>query len=89
MESIGEVIESSTTEFITQCRELYSSPALGSLVVSGSNDLVYGVVSHVTTKSLDPGRRPRVMGEGDETEDDIYSKNPQIRPPPVYLVGSC
>ena len=78
MESIGEVIESSTTEFTTQCRELYSSPALGSLVVSGSNDLVYGVVSHVTTKSLDPGRRPRVMGEGDETEDDIYSKNPQI-----------
>ena len=63
MESIGEVIESSTTEFTTQCRELYSSPALGSLVVSGSTDLVYGVVSHVTTKSLDPGRRPRVMGK--------------------------
>jgi|TARA_B100000959_G_C14649611_1_gene487797 hypothetical protein len=78
LESIGEVIESSTTEFTTQCRELYSSPALGSLVVSGSTDLVYGVVSHVTTKSLDPGRRPRVMGEEDDTEDDIYSKNPQI-----------
>ena len=78
MESIGEVIESSTTEFTTQCRELYSSPALGSLIVSGSADLVYGVVSHVTTKSLDPGRRPRVMGIESDTEEDIYSKNPQI-----------
>ncbi len=78
MESIGEVIESSTTEFTTQCRELYSSPALGSLVVSGSTDLVYGVVSYVTTKSLDPGRRPRVMGEEEDSEEDIYSKNPQI-----------
>lgn len=78
MEPIGEVIESSTTEFTTQCRELYFSPALGRLVVTGSTDLVYGVVSHVTTKSLDPSRRPRVMGVGEDTEEDIYSKNPQI-----------
>lgn len=78
MEPIGEVIESSTTEFTTQCRELYFSPALGRLVVTGSTDLVYGVVSNVTTKSLDPSRRPRVMGVGEDTEEDIYSKNPQI-----------
>ena len=75
---IGEVIESDTNEFTTQCYELYGAPALGSLVKAGELDSVYGVVSYSHTSGLDPTRRPVARGEGLASEELVYDQNPQL-----------
>ena len=75
---IGEVVEASTTEFATQCHELYEAPPLGSLVKSGGESPIYGVVAEVSTQSIDPGRRPVAMGSGESTVEAVYENNPQL-----------
>ena len=75
---VGEVIETSTREFTTQCYRLYDSPPLGSLVRSGTEAAVLGVVSEIATQSMDPGRRPIPRGRGEDTEEEVYLNNPQI-----------
>ncbi|HIC49453.1 MAG TPA: hypothetical protein EYP00_06120, partial [Dehalococcoidia bacterium] len=75
---IGEVIESDTNEFTTQCYELYGAPALGSLVKAGEANSVYGVVSYSHTSGLDPTRRPVARGEGLASEELVYDQNPQL-----------
>ena len=75
---IGEVIESDTNEFITQCYELYGAPSLGTLVKAGETEPVYGVVSYSHTSGLDPTRRPIARGEGLASEDLVYDENPQL-----------
>ncbi len=51
---LGEVIEASTTEFTTQCYELYESPPLGALVRCGGGPSVMGVVaSHFPKGSIE------------------------------------
>jgi hypothetical protein len=75
---VGEVVQASTTEFTAQCRRLYESPPLGSLVRCGSGSPVFGIVGEVTTQSIDPGRRPVVMGVDDDTEEAVYQSNPQL-----------
>ena len=55
---VGEVVEASTTEFATQCYELYEAPPLGSLVRCGEEPSVLGVVADIATRSMDPSRRP-------------------------------
>ena len=75
---LGEVVEASTTGFVTQCRRLYDAPQLGSLVTCGGDSPIYGVVGDVKTESLDPGRRPIAMGEEEDTEEAVYQRNPQL-----------
>ncbi len=75
---VGEVVEASTTEFTTQCHALYEAPPLGAVVKSGGEDPVYGVVAEVSTRSIDPGRRPVAMGAGEETVEAVYDRNPQL-----------
>ena len=75
---VGEVIETSTAEFTTQCYRLYDSPLLGSLVRSGTEAAVFGVVSQIATRSMDSGRRPIPRGRGEDTEEEVYLNNPQI-----------
>ena len=72
---VGEVIEASTTQFTSQCYELYEMPPLGSLVRTGD---IYGVVAHAATKGLEPGRRPIARGRDEESEAAIYQENPQL-----------
>ena len=74
---LGEVVESSTSQFAAQCYELYEPPALGELVRVGS-PATYGVVCHVVTGPLDPARRIVARGEDASTEEDIYRENPQL-----------
>ncbi|MEE8618640.1 MAG: hypothetical protein V3S84_00760 [Dehalococcoidales bacterium] len=79
MQRVGEVIEASTTEFVTQCYELYQSPPLGSLVKT--RDLLvelYGIVYNTTTTSLEPGRRPIARGKDEASEEEIYRSSPQL-----------
>ncbi len=75
---VGEVVEASTGEFTAQCYRLYEAPKLGSLIRTGSDDPVYGVVYDIVTQGIDPGRRPIAMGEDEATEEAVYQSNPQI-----------
>ena len=74
----GEVVEVSTTEFTVQCYRLYEAPPLGSLVQCGGDTPIYGIVSEVSTRSMDPARRPIPRGQNEETEESIYLANPQL-----------
>ncbi len=52
---VGEVVRSATQSFTAQCYRLYESPPLGTLVKTTDPD-IYGVVGHISTESLYPGR---------------------------------
>ena len=75
---IGEVVQASTSEYLTQCHRLYDASPLGSLVKSGGDSPIYGVVDQVTTQSIDPGRRPTAVGERETTVEEVYKSNPQL-----------
>ncbi|MCH2312188.1 MAG: hypothetical protein MK362_06870 [SAR202 cluster bacterium] len=77
-EIIGEVIRASSTDFETQCYELYQFPPLGSLVTSDDENPVFGIVSHSVTESLDPSRTPRPRGPGLKNVKSIYEESPQL-----------
>jgi len=73
---VAEVIESSTTEFTAECRELNGSPPFGALVrVRSSPWWIYGVVHHISTQSIEPYRRPMAFGK---TEEELRQEQPQI-----------
>ena len=73
---VAEVIESSTTEFTAECRELNGSPPFGALVrVRSSPWWIYGVVHHISTQSIEPYRRPIAFGK---TEEELRQEQPQI-----------
>jgi len=77
---IGEIVESTSVQFVSESLELGRPPALGSLLkveVSHESHL-YGVVCYGETRSLDPGR-PAVRRSTDEVYDDrVYHENPQL-----------
>lgn len=75
---LGEVVEAATTEFVVQCYELYTAPALGSLVRCGDDEAIYGIVHEIGTRSIDTGRRPIARGRDEEDEEAIYESNPQL-----------
>ena len=75
---LGEVVEATSTEFVAQCYELYTAPALGSLVRCGDGDAIYGIVHEIGTRSIDSGRRPIARGRNEDDEDAIYQSNPQL-----------
>jgi len=76
---LAEVIETSSTGFIAQCYDLNAAPALGSLVKSSVDGvIVYAVVAHVSTTSLEPGRKPIARGQELETVAAVFQANPQL-----------
>lgn len=78
-DKIGEVIESSTGQFVAECYELHSPPSLGSLVKTSDGDVeIYGVVCNAATESIEPNRRPIARGREEATEEGIYRQNPQL-----------
>jgi len=76
---VGEVVQASTQEFVTQCYELHQPPPFASLVKSreGETD-VFGVVYHAETASLEPGRRPVARGREETEEEGVYKAHPQL-----------
>ena len=76
---IGEVVASSTAHFTTQCYELYGLPPLGSLVRTkeGPNE-IFAIVCQAETSGLEPGRKAVARGHNQNSEEDIYSSNPQL-----------
>jgi len=75
---LGEVIEASTTEFTAQSYELYVLPALGSLVKTGVDAEIYGIVYNAATTSLEPGRSAIARGKDETSEEGVYQSNPQL-----------
>ena len=75
---VGEIVEASTSEFTAECYRLYDSPSLGSLVRTGDDRPIYGIICEVTTRSMDPARRPIARGLEEDTEADVYLSNPQL-----------
>ena len=75
---VGEIVEASTSEFTVECYRLYDSPSLGALVRTGDDRPIYGIICEVTTRSMDPARRPIARGREEETEADVYLSNPQL-----------
>jgi hypothetical protein len=64
---IGEIVESSTTEFLAQACELDSAPPFGAFVEVVTEDglTIYAVVAHVQTAGIDPGSRAIMRGHGE------------------------
>ncbi len=76
---IGEIIEAATGGFTAQCYELHQPPPFGSLVrVKVDDIMIYAVVSGATTASIEAGRRPVARGRGEESEEGVFSSNPQL-----------
>ena len=72
---IAEVIESSTTEFTAQTRELHGAPPFGSFVKVGSPLTAIAMIYHISTGGTDLNRRPIAYGK---TEDELRNEQPQI-----------
>jgi hypothetical protein len=72
---IGEVIESTTTQFVAEARRLHESPPFGSFVRVESEPAVHGVVFNVSTHSIEPNRRPAAYGK---SEEELRLEQPQI-----------
>ena len=77
---VGEVVESSSTEFLAQALALDSAPPFGAFVEVATDDglTVYGVVAQVQTAGLDPGARAIMRGHDDVRDERIYEENPDL-----------
>lgn len=74
----AEILESSTTGWLSQCRTLHEAPAFGSFVRAPEDErraIIYGVVSHIETVPFDASRRPSALWT---SEDDMDARHPQI-----------
>lgn len=81
-EPAAEILESSTTGWVAQCRELHCAPPFGSFVrapdtvpADSSRAVIYGVVSHIETLPFDAARRPLALWT---REDEMDARHPQI-----------
>ena len=75
LEHLGEVIESSTSQFLAESRELNGAPPFGSFVKTTSEPGVYGLVFNVSTHSIESNRRATAYGK---TEHELRMEQPQI-----------
>ena len=79
---VGEVVESSTPQFMVACYQLNGAPAFGSLVKAPMPDQggwVYGVVYDVATGSEPPGATVTVRGRADLRDEAIYNEYPDLK----------
>src|SRR5215210_5849200 len=80
IEPIGEIIETSTTEFLAQACELGRAPAFGSLVkVDCASAEVFGLVYRVRTGGLEPGAQAVMRGRVGVRDEAIFQENPDLR----------
>jgi hypothetical protein len=84
-ERIGEVIESTTTQFTAGAYQLLATPPFGALVRAQARArqiAIYGLVYDIRTGSKEPGGRAMVRGRtytGVELYDDeIYQEHPDL-----------
>ena len=76
---IGEIVESSSTEFTAECYELHEIPSLGSLVkITAPTGDIFGIVYQSGTASIEPGRHPVARGKDETSEEAVYQSSPQL-----------
>ncbi|MGI6343453.1 MAG: hypothetical protein ACOX18_00020 [Bacillota bacterium] len=75
IEHIAEVVESATSEFLAECRELHVIPPFGSLVKVSGPVTAYGLVYEAATRSIEPNRRATAFGLSAE---ELALEQPQI-----------
>jgi len=75
IERIGEIIESSTSQFVAESCELNGAPPFGSFIKTDGGMPVYGLVFNVCTHSIEPNRRATAYGL---TERQLRDEQPQI-----------
>lgn len=76
---IGEVVQAESARFTVHCYDLHGAPPLGALLRASDGQMpIYAVVSSASTVSIDPGRRPVALGAEEESEEDVYRRNPQL-----------
>lgn len=80
--SDAEVLESRTTGWVAQCRELHCAPPFGSFVRApnalpddAQREIIYGVVSHIETLPFEANRRPLALWT---EENEMDARHPQI-----------
>ncbi len=78
----AEVLESRTTGWVAQCRELHCAPPFGSFVRApnatpddAAREVIYGVVSHIETLPFEANRRPLALWT---QENEMDARHPQI-----------
>ena len=72
---LAEVIESTTTTFTAQTRELHGSPPFGAFVKVGAAPTCLAMIYEIVTGSVDTSRRPVAYGK---TEAELRLEQPQI-----------
>lgn len=73
---LAEVIAADSRTFEAECRRLHGAPPFGSFVwVEGAERSVFGVVAHVATAAIDPGRRTQALHLSPER---LIERMPQI-----------
>ena len=76
---IGEIVESTSTEFTAECYELNAIPSLGSLIKVTEPALeILGIVCQSGTSGIEPGRRPIARGKDEASEEAVYRSSPQL-----------
>ena len=79
-EPIGEIVETSTTQFLAQACDLGRAPAFGSFVkVDCAPAEVFGIVYRVRTGGLEPGAQAVMRGRAGVRDEAIYLENPDLR----------
>ncbi len=79
---IGEILESSTTEYTVGCHQLFQAPAFGSLLRARTRDperWVYGLVYNVVTGSEPPGGSAVILGHDGLRDERIYEEHPELQ----------
>lgn len=77
---IGEIIETTTLDFVAVSMTLHQPPPLGELVkvnLSGQC-YCYGVVCYGTTSSPDSGRRAVRRSQENVIDEQVYREHPQL-----------
>lgn len=84
---LGEVIEASSTTWVTGAYELLNAPPFGSLVRAACHDqglMIYGLVYDIRTGSREPGGRAMIRGgqryDGSSVYDkEIFNEHPDLK----------
>ena len=78
---VGEIVKSTSTQFVSESFDMKRPPTLGSLVkvCLDENQDLYGVVCYGETGSIDSGRRAVRRSTEDVYDENIYRENPQLK----------
>lgn len=76
---IGEVIQSSSVNYIAQGYDINSPPPLGAFVTAGQDiPQTIAIVQNVKVEPFDPSRPVLARGNSLELESDVFRESPQL-----------